>query len=130
LIFPCRTGILEIDLQFCETYRGEMHWYIYVAHFFGGAFLANAIPHFVAGISGRAFQSPFAKPRGVGLSSAVVNVLWGWENLVVAYVLLVTVGYLNLGDFLDAIVFAVGLLVMGLVLAMSFGRTNGGKLGR
>jgi hypothetical protein len=107
-----------------------MHWYIYAAHFFGGMFLANAIPHFVAGTSGRAFQSPFAKPRGVGLSSAVVNVLWGWGNLVAAYVLLVTVGYLNLDDVLDASVFAVGLLVMGLVLAISFGRANGGKLRR
>jgi hypothetical protein len=107
-----------------------MHWYIYVAHFFGAMFLANAIPHFVAGLSGRAFQSPFAKLRGVGLSSAVVNVLWGWGNLVAAYVLLVTIGYLSLGDVLDASVFAVGLLVMGLMLAMSFGTANGGKLGR
>lgn len=29
-----------------------MRWYHYVAYFFGGAFLANAVPHFVTGITG------------------------------------------------------------------------------
>ena len=29
-----------------------MRWYYYVAYFFGGAFLANFIPHFVNGVSG------------------------------------------------------------------------------
>ena len=47
-----------------------MRWYHYVAYFFGGAFLANALPHFGNGISGHAFQSPFASPPGVGLSSS------------------------------------------------------------
>jgi hypothetical protein len=31
----------------------------YVSYFFGGIFLSNAIPHFVSGTMGRAFQSPF-----------------------------------------------------------------------
>jgi len=39
-----------------------MRWYTYVAYFFGGAFLVNAIPHFVSGVLGRAFPSPFASP--------------------------------------------------------------------
>jgi len=43
-----------------------MRWYHYVAYFFGGAFLANALPHLGNGISGHAFQSPFASPPGVG----------------------------------------------------------------
>ena len=42
----------------------------YVAWFFGGAFLLNAIPHLAAGSMGRASQSPFAKPPGEGLSSS------------------------------------------------------------
>ena len=46
-----------------------MRWYHYVAYFFGGAFLANVLPHLGNGISGHAFQSPFASPPGVGLSS-------------------------------------------------------------
>ncbi len=39
-----------------------MRWQHYLAYFFGGAFLANAVPHLGNGISGRAFQSPFASP--------------------------------------------------------------------
>ena len=33
-------------------------WYHFIAYFFGGAFLANTIPHLANGISGRPFQSP------------------------------------------------------------------------
>lgn len=65
-----------------------MPWYQYLAYFFGGAFLANSLPHLGNGISGRSFQSPFASPPGVGLSSSKVNVLWGFLNLVVAYLLI------------------------------------------
>jgi hypothetical protein len=39
-----------------------MPWHDVVANFFGGASLANFVPHFVAGVSGRPFPSPFAKP--------------------------------------------------------------------
>jgi hypothetical protein len=39
-----------------------MPWYSYVACFFAGAFLANAVPHFVKGVTGEAFPTPFAKP--------------------------------------------------------------------
>jgi hypothetical protein len=73
-----------------------MRWYHYVAYFFGGAFLANTLPHLGNGISGQAFQSPFASPPGVGLSSATVNVLWGLFNLAVAYLLICRVGSFNL----------------------------------
>ncbi len=52
-----------------------MQWYTYIAYFFAGAFLVNAIPHFVSGVTGRPFPSPFASPPGKGLSSPVVNVL-------------------------------------------------------
>ncbi len=43
-----------------------MLWYVYVAHIFAGAFLINAVPHLVNGLSGRSFPSPFASPPGVG----------------------------------------------------------------
>jgi hypothetical protein len=32
--------------------EGAMRWYFFVAYFFGGAFLVNAVPHFVNGVSG------------------------------------------------------------------------------
>ena len=60
----------------------------YVAAFFAGAFLANAVPHFVHGISGDRFPTPFARPPGRGLSSPTVNVAWALFNLLVGYGLL------------------------------------------
>ncbi|MCX6281241.1 MAG: hypothetical protein NTU51_04705 [Bacteroidetes bacterium] len=66
-----------------------MKWYHYVATFFAGVFLVNALPHFFHGISGDPFPSPFSHPPGKGLSSPLVNVLWGCLNLLVGYILLV-----------------------------------------
>jgi hypothetical protein len=65
-----------------------MAWYAYVAVFFAGAFVANGVPHFVQGICGNRFQTPFALPRGVGESSAVVNVIWGFANLAIGSALI------------------------------------------
>ena len=77
-------------------------WNHYLAYFFGGVFLTNAIPHFVSGVMGRPFQSPFATPRGEGLSSSTVNVVWGSANLVVAYFLICHVGEFDLHSLDDA----------------------------
>jgi hypothetical protein len=65
-----------------------MAWYFYLAWFFAGAFLANSIPHIAQGMSGNRFQTPFASPRGIGESSAVLNVVWGFINLAIGGVLL------------------------------------------
>src|SRR6266849_6177807 len=65
-----------------------MAWYVYIAWLFAGAILANAIPHIVQGICGNRFQTPFASPRGVGESSAVINVIWGFANLAIGGMLL------------------------------------------
>jgi len=65
-----------------------MPWYGYLAHFFAGAFLANGVPHFVQGICGNKFPTPFGRPAGAGESSPLVNVLWGWGNFVVGAILL------------------------------------------
>lgn len=62
------------------------------ACFFGGAFLANALPHLIAGVSGQRLQTPFASPPFRGLSSPTVNVAWALANLAVAYLLLVRIG--------------------------------------
>jgi hypothetical protein len=50
-----------------------MAWLQLVSYFFGGAFLTDAVPHFVSGVMGEPLQSPFAKPTGKGLSSSTVN---------------------------------------------------------
>lgn len=105
-----------------------MHWYDYLAYFFGGAFLANSLPHLNNGISGRAFQSPFAKPPGKGLSSSTVNVFWGFFNLIVAYLLILHVGSFNLLDIPQALTLAAGFLSFSVVSARVFGRFHGGIL--
>jgi hypothetical protein len=42
-----------------------------------GVLLFNAVPHLVQGICGREHMTPLSRK-----SSALVNVLWGWINLV------------------------------------------------
>jgi hypothetical protein len=103
-----------------------MRWYHAVAWFFGGAFLVNAVPHFVSGVTGHPFQSPFASPPGVGLSSALVNVLWGSFNLVVGYLLVCRVGEFGLRKTRHVVVAGVGGLAMAIMLAHAFGKFYGG----
>ena len=104
-----------------------MDWMHEVAYFAAGAVLTNAIPHFVSGLMGRPFQSPFATPRGEGLSSSTVNVAWGFFNLVLAYLLICRVGAFDLRAPPDAIALGLGMLLPGLALARAFGRFHGGN---
>ena len=97
-----------------------MPWYDYVAWFFGGAFLVNSIPHFVNGVSGRPFPTPFAKPPGKGLSPSWVNVLWGLFTAAIAYLLLYQVGTFSPRSTQDMIVFGVGALFIAMMLARAF----------
>jgi hypothetical protein len=97
------------------------------SYFLGGVFLANAVPHLVSGVTGRAFQSPFAQPPGQGLSSSTVNVLWGAFNIVVGYALLCRVGDFDLRMTGDAAALGVGALLMSLMHARVFGRFHGGN---
>lgn len=105
-----------------------MNWLQDLSYLFGGVFLTNAIPHFVSGVMGRPFQSPFATPRGEGLSSSTVNILWGFFNLVVAYLLICRVGDFDLRAWEHAVALGLGILLMGLVTARLFGRFHGGDL--
>jgi hypothetical protein len=104
-----------------------MPWHL-LSYFLGGAFLANAVPHFVSGMLGKPFQSPFAKPPGEGLSSATVNALWGFANIVAGYFLICHVGAFDLRDLSDASAFGAGVLMMTLFAARHFGRFHGGDL--
>jgi hypothetical protein len=104
-----------------------MAWTHSLSFLFGGAFLANALPHYLSGVMGRPFQTPFAKPHGVGLSSSTVNVLWGLFNLAVAYVLIGRVGHFDLGVTGHAVALGLGVFAMSLMHALSFGRFHGGN---
>jgi hypothetical protein len=98
--------------------------YVYFAHFFGGAFVANALPHLIAGVSGQALQSPFASPPFKGLSSPTVNVAWALANLVFAYLLLVRVGAFDFRSWSDVGVCFLGFGLMALQCARAFGRIH------
>jgi hypothetical protein len=98
-----------------------MRWYHYVAYFFGGAFFANAVPHFTNGASGRTFPSPFSTPPGQGPSSPTVNVLWGTVNLVIGYLLVARVGNVNLRNGAHATTFGLGWVAMAVMLSRAFG---------
>jgi len=99
-----------------------MIWLHDLAYFFGGAFLSNAVPHYVSGVMGRPFQSPFAKPPGKGLSSSTVNVVWGFANLVI-----LRVGQFDLRAVDQAVSLGLGFLVMGVMAARVFGDLHGGN---
>ncbi|WP_035723843.1 hypothetical protein [Bradyrhizobium sp. ARR65] len=104
-----------------------MEWLTLISYFFGGAFLANSIPHITSGSMGHPFQSPFAKPPGQGLSSSTVNIVWGVLNLAVAYVLICRVGDFSLHSIADAATLGLGFLLIGLLSARHFGRFHGGN---
>jgi hypothetical protein len=104
-----------------------MGWMNDVSYFFGGAFLSNGLPHYVSGVMGRPFQSPFARPPGKGLSSSTVNVLWGFGNFAIAYVLVARVGNFDVRATDKVVALGVGFLVMGIVAARLFGRLHGGE---
>ncbi len=101
-----------------------MEWYVYLAHFFAGVFLANGIPHLVHGISGFPFQSPFASPPAEGLSSPIVNVLWGFANIVAGYVLLAGLGPFVFALSFDALAVGLGALTISVSLAWHFARVH------
>lgn len=76
---------------------------------------------------GRAFQSPFAKPPGQGLSSSTVNALWGFLNIVAGYLLVCRVGDFDLRSTSDVVALGLGALLMAVLLARQFGRFHGGN---
>lgn len=104
-----------------------MNWQNEIAYFFGGLFLANALPHYISGLMGRAFQSPFAKPRGEGYSTSLTNVLWGFFNLIISYLLLVRVGDFDLHNTAHVGALGLGMLLIAIFAARHFGRFNGGN---
>jgi hypothetical protein len=96
-----------------------MKWYHYIAAFFAGAFLANLVPHFIHGISGDPFPTPFANLPGKGLSSPLVNVIWACFNLLVGYVLL-RVSKTTTKNNLAMLVLFLGILAISILSSIAF----------
>ena len=93
-----------------------MKWYAYIGYFFAGALLANFVPHFVMGITGQEFRTPFGDP-----SSATINILWGFLNLVAGYVIITTLGRLSFKFEKRIAATAIGSLTMAIMLSYVFG---------
>ena len=102
-----------------------MNWYRYLACFLSGMFLANLVPHFVHGISGDRFPTPFAHPPGKGLSSPTVNVVWALCNLVAGYVLS-RFGKVASGEDAALVVFFAGVAAIGIFSSVHFAKKQGG----
>ncbi len=105
----------------------SLPWYISLLQFVSGLFLANGVPHFVQGVSGHWFQTPFASPPGVGESSPVINVLWGFLNLAVGFALLFAFAPKGSDGIAEWSLVGLGALVMAVFLARHFGRVRSGR---
>lgn len=103
-----------------------MSWLPVVAYFFGVFFLVNVVPHVVSGTMGRPFQSLFARPPGAGLSSSIINVIWGFFNIVFGYLLACRVGDFQIRNTADATAMGIGALLIILFPARHFVRFNSG----
>jgi hypothetical protein len=99
-----------------------MTWYALLAYFFAGGFLANGVPHFIHGVSGKKFRTPFSRPMTTGESSPVLNVIWGVINFLIGYALVSGVGQFQLGFSLDTLMFILGGIVMSVALALILDR--------
>jgi hypothetical protein len=96
-----------------------MQWYHYFSGFWAGMALANFVPHFIKGVAGDPFPTPFATPPGKGLSSPMVNLLWGLLNLVVGY-LLFRFGKVSASDTLSLIICFIGFTCISIMNAKNF----------
>jgi hypothetical protein len=104
-----------------------MVWYDYPLQVLSGILVANGVPHFCAGIIGRRFQTPFAKPPGVGESSALVNILWGAANFAVGGILLYRHPPAGPEALAGWLLFAAGFLFAGSFLFRYFFRIRTGR---
>jgi hypothetical protein len=100
-----------------------VNWYNYIACFFAGMFFVNVVPHFVHGISGDRFPTPFADPPGKGLSSPTVNVVWALFNLVVGYILF-RVGKVSSGGDWALVVFFAGIAAVSTQMSAHFSKKH------
>ena len=94
-----------------------------ILSFLAGALLANAIPHLASGLRGEPHPTPFARPPGRGLSSPVVNALWGSANLFLGVAAATGADSGTIG----LLVGAVGFLLSAVFVAYHFGRVRAAR---
>jgi hypothetical protein len=100
-----------------------------VAAFFAGVFLCNGVPHLTSGLCGLPFPTPFAKPRGVGNSSPLVNFFWGLFNVLAGAGLLAR-HPVSIGVDPGFIALVCGAAAIGTYLSLHFGKVRLSPPGR
>lgn len=93
-----------------------------VLGFIAGMLLVNSVPHVISGVLGKTHMTPLSKD-----SSAIVNVVWGFVNILLgAYVLNLSGIELSRVLALDtnSLVFLAGALFMGVADAWLFSNPN------
>ncbi len=91
----------------------------YILLLIAGALFANFVPHFVHGISGK----PFFLPRRTNrekLNSPILNVLWGFANLVAGVALLGYAFRWSAAFWTDTMSLIFGALILSVVVSASY----------
>ena len=96
---------------------------IYLPLTFAGALLCNCVPHLVAGLQGRPFPTPFARPPGVGNSPPPVNFAWGSANLLLGSSIALRWSR-NAGRVPGGLALALGFLAAGGYLSSHFAKVR------
>lgn len=99
-----------------------MHFSLFLA----GVLFCNSIPHLTSGLCGVPFPTPFAKPRGVGDSTPLINLVWGFVNFSAGLYLL-SRHPVALKFDASLVLLLVGGLVMGIYLSLHFGKVQRNK---
>lgn len=85
-----------------------VQWWYYLVAVPAMAFLVNGVPHYVHGVSGKKFPTPFSGGAGT-LDGAVRNVFWGAGNFIVGGLLmwLIWPGIADASMIIELVVLAV-----------------------
>jgi hypothetical protein len=92
-----------------------------IALFFAGLFFANGIPHFVQGISGKEFHTPFLYRFAPSIPTPLFNVAWGLLNFCLVLLILSRVPF-DPGVYSNGISFAAGFACASIGLSILFNR--------
>ena len=96
-----------------------MKWYHYLAAFFSGVSLTHAVPHFIHGISGDFFPTPFANPPFLGPSHPLVNVLCADVLILIGYILL-RISKTSPENKFSIIILFLGIVITSIRLSIAF----------